>query len=131
MIDKKLFFTSLFLLFILIVLDTVFKVKSFYYFHPNADIFMHFLGGFGITTLAMSMLRYMKIDNKFNILLIIFFLSIFWEYIEFRMGRNILINTSFWFDTIIDLLMNALGGIMAYICFYKIPTQKSQKNLQK
>lgn len=127
--DKKLFFISLTLLIILIVLDTVFKIKSFYYYYPNTDVFMHFIGGFSITTLSISILHRLKMSNSLNILLMIFFVSIFWEYLEFIMGRNILIDSSFWLDTFIDLLMDALGGIMAYICFYKIPGRK--KNLQK
>ncbi len=126
--DKKLFFISLLLLILLITLDTIFKINSFYYFYPNTDIFMHLLGGFSITTLAISILRDIKMDNNINILLFIFFVSIFWEYIEFYLGKNIYINSNFLIDTIVDLLMNALGGIIAYICFYKI---KNQKNLQK
>lgn len=126
--DKKLFFISLSLLILLITLDTFFKVYSFYYFHPNADIFMHLLGGFSITTLAISILRDIRMDDSINILLFILFVSIFWEYIEFYIGKNVYINSNFWIDTIVDLLMNALGGIIAYICFYKI---RSQKNLKK
>ncbi len=126
--DKKLFFISLILLIILIVLDTVFKIKSFYYFYPNTDIFMHFMGGFAITTLSMAILNRLKMLNSVNILLMIFFVSIFWEYLEFLVGRNISINIKFWNDTVIDLLMDGLGGIMAYICFYK--TRGIKKNLQ-
>ncbi len=125
--NKKLFFTSLFILISLISFDTIAKVTSFYYFYPNADIFMHFIGGLSITGFAISVLRYMNMNNKINIFIIIFFISIFWEYVEFRIGRNILINKSFWIDTAIDLLMNALGGIIAYICFYKIPLRRKSQ----
>lgn len=125
--DKKLFFISLLLLILLITLDTIFKINSFYYFYPNTDIFMHLLGGFSITTLAISILRDIKMDNNINILLFIFFVSIFWEYIEFYLGKNIYINSNFLIDTIVDLLMNALGGIISYICFYKIQIQKKPK----
>lgn len=127
--DKKLFFTSLITLIILIILDTVFKIKSFYYFYPNIDIIMHFIGGFSITTLSIAILHRLRMANSLNIVLMIFFVSIFWEYLEFIVGRNIYVNISFWIDTLVDLLMDALGGIMAYICFYKIPLRK--KNLQK
>lgn len=126
--NKRLFFISLFLLILLISLDTVAKVSSFYYFYPNADIFMHFLGGFSIIAFAISILKYMKMYKSVNIFIIIFFLSFFWEYVEFRIGRNILINKSFWIDTAIDLLMNCIGGIIAYICFYKIPLIRKKKN---
>ncbi len=126
MSDKKLFFTSLIILVILISFDTIAKVSSFYYFYPNFDILMHFVGGLSITALAISILKYLKIYNSLNIIIIIIFISFFWEYVEFRVGKNVFINTSFWIDTSIDLLMNALGGIIAYICFYK-----KQKNLQK
>jgi hypothetical protein len=128
--DKKLFFTSLIILVLLISFDTIAKVSSFYYFYPNADIFMHFTGGLSITALAISVLRYTKMANKFNIFLVIILVSFLWEYIEFTIGKNVLINTRFWIDTFIDLLMNALGGIIAYICFYKIPLTQ-QKNLLK
>jgi hypothetical protein len=122
--NKKLFFANLFLLIVLISFDTIAKVTSFYYFYPNADIFMHFIGGLSITGVAIAVLRYMKMYNSINIFIIIFFLSILWEYVEFKIGRNILINKSFWIDTYIDLLMNSIGGIIAYICFYKIPSRR-------
>jgi len=127
MSNKKLFFTSLIMLILLITFDTVAKVSSFYYFYPNVDTLLHFIGGFSIVGLAISILRYMKMLSVVNIFIIILFMSIFWEYIEFKIGRNIFINKSFWIDTFIDLLMNALGGIMAYICFYKIPLNKKNK----
>lgn len=130
--NKKLFFISLTLLILLITFDTIAKVSSFYYFYPNADILMHFVGGLSITALAISILKYMKMNNKLNIFIIILFLSFFWEYVEFKVGKNVFINANFWIDTFFDLLMNALGGIMAYICFYKIPRSRVQKeNLQK
>lgn len=124
---KKLFFISLTLLVLLITFDTIAKVSSFYYFYPNADIFMHFVGGLAITTLAISILKYTKMNTKTNVFAVIFFISIFWEYVEFTFGKNVFINKSFWIDTGVDLLMNALGGIMAYIWFYKMP----RRNLQK
>ena len=125
--NKKLFFINLFLLISLISFDTIAKVTSFYYFYPNADIIMHLIGGLSLTGLAISVLKYVKMYNKINVFIIIFFLSIFWEYVEFRIGRNILINKSFWIDTTIDLLMNSIGGIIAYICFYKIPLKRKNQ----
>ena len=88
---------------------------------------MHFFGGLAITALAISILKYIKMNTKTNVFVVIFFISIFWEYVEFTFGKNVFINKSFWIDTGVDLLMNALGGIMAYICFHKMP----RKNLQK
>ena len=130
--NKKLFFISLILLIILITFDTIAKVSSFYYFYPNADVLMHFVGGLSITALAISMLQYMKMNTKLNIFIVIFFISIFWEFVEFSVGKNVFINANFWIDTGVDLLMNALGGIMAYICFYKMPQNRARKeNLQK
>ncbi len=125
--NKKLFFINLFLLISLISFDTIAKVTSFYYFYPNADIIMHLIGGLSLTGVAISVLKYQKMYNKVNIFIIILFLSIFWEYVEFRIGRNILINKSFWIDTTIDLLMNSIGGIIAYICFYKIPSKRKNQ----
>lgn len=125
--NKKLFFINLFLLILLISFDTVAKVTSFYYFYPNADIIMHFIGGFSIIGISIPFLRYMKMYSSINILIIIFLISIFWEYVEFNIGRNIFINKSFWIDTAIDLLMNSVGGIIAYICFYKIPLRRKNQ----
>lgn len=127
MTNKKLFFISLSLLILLISFDTIAKVTSFYYFYPNADIFMHFIGGLSITGVSISILKYMKMCSGINILFIIFFISIFWEYVEFTIGRNIFINKSFWIDTSVDLLMNSIGGIIAYICFYKIPSRRKNQ----
>lgn len=98
---------------------------------------MHFIGGLSITALAISILKEIKMINTLNIFIVIILISILWEYIEFEIGKNIFINKSFWIDTYIDLLMNALGGIIAYIWFYKIPLKRishkdhQQKNLQK
>ncbi len=131
--NKTLFFISLILLILLITFDTIAKVSSFYYFYPNADIVMHFIGGLSITALAISILKYMKMSNRMNIFIVIFCLSIFWEYVEFKIGRNVFVNANFWIDTFFDLLMNALGGIMAYICFHKTPQNRlnRKKNLPK
>lgn len=88
---------------------------------------MHFIGGFSIIGISIPFLRYMKMYSSINILIIIFLISIFWEYVEFNIGRNIFINKSFWIDTAIDLLMNSVGGIIAYICFYKIPLRRKNQ----
>ena len=94
---------------------------------------MHFIGGLSITALAISILKYMKMSNRMNIFIVIFCLSIFWEYVEFKIGRNVFINANFWVDTFFDLLMDALGGIMAYICFHKTPQNRlnRKENLPK
>lgn len=125
--DKKLFFISLSMLFLIVSFDTFAKIYSFYYYYPNTDIIMHLLGGFSITSLGISILRYMKMNNTINIFMVIILISIFWEYVEFSVGKNVFVNKSFWIDTFIDLLMNALGGIISYICFYKIQIQKKPK----
>lgn len=125
--NKKIFFINLLLLILLISFDTFAKFTSFYYFYPNTDILMHLIGGFSIIGVSIPILRHVKMYSSTNILIIIFLISMFWEYIEFTIGRNIFINKSFWIDTTVDLLMNSIGGIIAYICFYKIPMMKKHQ----
>jgi hypothetical protein len=118
--DKKLFFISLTILIFLISADTLAKLNSFYYYYPRVDMIMHFVGGFSVTGLVLSIFRYKKINNVYNIFFVLFLISIIWEFAEFKAGRVMLLNASFWSDTASDLLMDSVGGIIAYICFHKI-----------
>lgn len=107
-----------------------FKIYSGYHWF---DIPMHLTGGFVIGLITIGIVRavlgsekYEKTPQLLITLLGAFVVGIAWEVIEAYYGVSVLYGGNFWFDTIKDLLLDTLGGILSYICFHP----QKQKNLK-
>ncbi len=137
MILKKPLF--LFLFFIVLVIGILHQIAIRYYLYWTLDwfdILMHFLGGFWIafatvwTIIFSDYFRFFQNKNfRFFILasfLSAFVIGIFWEIFEYTY------DITFWadgyvFDTVKDLVMDSLGGIVASLFLYKVYKKRLQK----
>lgn len=81
------------------------------------DIPVHFLGGI-VAGLGLYVLRDLRVlDRSFSISLIkvlacVFVVAVAWEVFEYSIGYPVI--EFFWSDTLIDLAMGLLGGLVAY-----------------
>lgn len=74
------------------------------------DVFMHFLGGVALATLAVGILRRRQ-PLSFAVFLAIAFVA--WEVFEYVFG--VPRESNYQFDTALDILMDTLGAIFVYI----------------
>ena len=96
-----------------------------YYLYHWFDIPMHISGGFAVGLIAIALLRVIyvgvayekKIQFVFMLALTIL-VGIAWEAFETYFKTSVMYGGNYWFDTIKDLLMDTLGGILSYICFH-------------
>ncbi len=105
-----------------------FQIYSGYHWF---DIPMHLAGGFTIGLLSIGVVRaYLsaeRYERGYSLLFVVvgvLFVGIVWEMLEAYFKVAILYGGNYWFDTIKDLLMDTLGGILSYICFH--PHTKKQ-----
>ena len=88
-----------------------FAVADFLYWHYVwFDTIMHFLGGLAIGTFVAALLTHFR---PVRYVLGVALLSVGWEVFEFYFAHTVHAR-NFYFDTSVDLLMDALGGIAAY-----------------
>jgi hypothetical protein len=73
------------------------------------DVFMHFLGGIALATLAVGLLRSRR-PLSFAAFLTVAFIA--WEVFEYVFG--VPREANYQFDTALDILMDTLGAIVVY-----------------
>ncbi len=96
---------------ILALLEKLALADFLYWHYVWFDTVMHFIGGLALGTFVAALLpRFRPILYVLGVAL----LAIGWEVFEFYFGTN-LHASNFYFDTSVDLLMDALGGIVAYV----------------
>lgn len=108
-------------------------LNEWLFYHWWADIVLHFAGGFWIFLLARYIFEHYKLEisgEHRNIAKIFIFISfvafvgVLWELFEFILDRYI-VHTGFTYlarvfeDTLLDLLMDILGGITAFLLYFK------------
>lgn len=135
---KKPFFTASGCLFILLILNDLATKLALYSWFKWIDIPFHILGGFGVGLACIGLLRmvfqkekYLNSPQFLYTLLLTLLVGVIWEVTEAYYDVSVLFGGNFWFDTIKDLLMDTLGGILSYICFHPIPNNSKIKKLQK
>jgi len=131
----SIFFKSLLSVFIFWAIVVSTWIIGLIYFLPFKywwfDVVMHFLGGLWVLSLILFLQNRFAIDlnakNHFFAPLFVFvglvvFAGVVWEFLEFMVDRHIL-KTGFTFmrgvyeDTLIDLLMDILGGAFGAVIY--------------
>jgi uncharacterized membrane protein YjdF len=134
---KKPFFTAaIAMFFLLLINDTAMRLYLFSGY-PWIDIPLHILGGFSVGLAVIGLLRivyntreaYNQAPKLLYIVIGTLFVGIAWEYVEWYYHASVAFGGDFWFDTYKDLLMDTLGGILSYICFYQ-NQNKTQQQIQ-
>ncbi len=122
---KKPFFAATVCLFLLLFLNQVATSLYLYAEYPLIDVPMHFLGGFSVGLASTGLLRMFYRSERFvrspqflYIMIMTISVGVLWEYVEYYYDVSVAFGGNFWFDTIKDLLMDTLGGILSYICFH-------------
>ena len=122
---KRPFFAASACLFVLLVLNDVAVRLALYSGYPYIDIPFHFLGGFSVGLASIGLLRIVFKGDRYRTsplllytVLLTLFVGISWEVVEAYFKVSVLFGGDFWFDTVKDLLMDTLGGILSYICFH-------------
>ena len=112
---KKIIFSLIYLAILFSVSQFIFNPANLFYEIWWLDIPMHVLGGLGVASLAISILKYKNIETTFWKIIIPFFvIAVAWEIYEYV---NSLYGTYIWggwFDTIKDIFNGFIG---AYISF--------------
>ena len=116
---KHLFILGSLFSLLVLMFDRVGNYFNLYYFYPNFDIPMHFLGGFAVGFLALALLSKIKKIKLFYQIIIVLFIGIIWEVLEYYFKVSVLYGGNFYTDTALDLIIDTLGGILSYICFYR------------
>lgn len=81
-----------------------------YWRYPWFDLPMHFLGGLALASLAIGFLHELKPKTYIVFMIIVAF---GWELFELVIGTDREANYAF--DTALDILMDTLGMVLAYI----------------
>jgi hypothetical protein len=122
---KEPFFTASFFLVVLLILNTIATKLSLFSPYKWIDIPLHVLGGFCVGLFAIGLFKfffkeetYLKSKQFLYIVIMVLFVGVAWEVVEAYFKVSILFGGNFWFDTVKDLLMDTLGGILSYICFH-------------
>jgi hypothetical protein len=103
----------------------IIALQFFLYWKYNwFDIPMHFLGGVCVA-LGFGILPFFRIrlkeayDTLLTYVAVVLVVGLFWEVFEIVGGVNV-IDEYFVGDTLIDLLMDILGGMLGYVLVHRL-----------
>ncbi len=106
----------------LFVLDTVARLFYFYWTIWWMDIVNHFIGGM-VVTFFFALFPFVRKGSLkqtfFNFLFIIVTVGVLWEVFEFVFGLTNTTEIGYTKDTIIDMIMDTLGMVVAYFYLTK------------
>lgn len=117
----KQIISSLVYLVLLFCLSTfVFDPTHLYYEIPLLDVPMHFLGGFGVASLALSIAAYKKYPLKLSQVFVAYlFVAVAWELYEFIVDMVRVAPWNGWSDTLSDIVNGGVGAWVAYFFLKK------------
>lgn len=107
-----------------LIIHAVIILSGTYYSHPLIDIPMHFLGGFAVASMFVSLLKIaedkkiLKINKPLRFLFVISFvvlIAVGWEFFEYLLEASLNFKSQLSIaDTMGDLLFGLLGAIASY-----------------
>lgn len=136
---KSLKFALIFLTGIFIV-HAIAGIYDWFFRYWWLDIILHFAGGFWVFVMARYGMQHYRIEitgpkkelvRFFIFVSFVTFLGVLCEFYEFIFDRYIVF-TGFTYlpgtfeDTLLDLVMDILGGITAYILYFKTQNTETQ-----
>lgn len=119
MLKSRYFIPSFSVLALVGILHWIASAHGYYWTVDWYDIMMHFLGGAWVALVALwiadsfprfSIMRYASLRN---ILLFVFAFGVAWEIFELIMCFSDPSMPDYKLDTVIDLIMDTLGGLVA------------------
>lgn len=126
---RREFLTIIFLLSVFLLFLHLFALRfSLYWSIPSLDMIVHFVGGFTIVLLVLSLFFYNQ-KSIFSLttlsLVISLLFSLGWELFENKIGFTFS-SDNFASDTASDILLGVLGGFMAAL-FAKMISRKEDE----
>jgi len=91
--------------------------RAYYWTISWYDIMMHFLGGVWVALFALWIFSSRKISflpthiSFLQIVSLVICVGIVWELYEIMFGLTFVSDPEYWGDTILDLVMDTIGGI--------------------
>jgi hypothetical protein len=117
---KPIISSVLYLIILLALSEFVFDPTHLYYELPWLDIPMHVMGGFGVTSLIMSVALYTKKNlHLYQIILLFLCVAIGWELYEYAHDLMLVREWNGWSDTVSDIINGILGSLAAYFLLKK------------
>lgn len=117
---KQIITSALYLLTLFIVSKYVFDPANLYYELKWLDIPMHIMGGFGVASLASSILSYRGVRVSFTKLLIAYsVVAVAWEMYEYTQDLSSYQDWNGWIDTCSDYINGLIGTAVAYLLLRK------------
>jgi len=136
------------LLIFILIFHIIASINSWYWVYTWLDMPMHFLGGFWLATVFITLNSKLKIQNSelsglpnylITIVITLGFVAligVFWEFFEF--GYDVLISSKGYFaatqqgtaDTMSDLFFDLLGGLM-FLTIHKYFLKNNDAKIQQ
>lgn len=117
---KHIILSTLFLVILFLLSRYVFEPSYLYYELRWLDIPMHILGGFGVASLTIAILRYKGVNTSYLSLVLSYtFVALVWEVWEYSNGLAFYVDWKGWFDTAKDFIGGFLGMSVAYLFIRK------------
>ncbi len=125
MLKSRYFLPSFLTLVIVALLHWIASDYGYYWTVDWYDIMMHFLGGLWTALFVIwisdsfpsfGLGRFISLRN---ILLWTIAVGVAWEVFELVMGFSDLLMSDYWSDSILDLIMDTIGGFAAFKVFKK------------
>ena len=116
MVKSAYFLPSFLLLLVIATLHWIGSDIGLYETTSWFDIIMHFLGGAWVSGAALWLAAVYLPDNRLylvsvrNLVLCAIAVGIAWEVFELLMGWTVLDMPNYWGDSILDIVMDTMGG---------------------
>ncbi|PJE74440.1 MAG: hypothetical protein COV01_00165 [Candidatus Taylorbacteria bacterium CG10_big_fil_rev_8_21_14_0_10_41_48] len=117
MFFNRYFVPSFALIIIIALLHYLALDRAYYWTISWYDIMMHFLGGVWVALFALWIFSSRKISflpthiSFLQIVSLVICVGIVWELYEIMFGLTFVSDPEYWGDTILDLVMDTIGGI--------------------
>ena len=112
---KKIIYSLIYLAIVFSVSQFIFDPMKLYYEIWWLDIPMHILGGLGVASLAISVLKYFKMEVTFYKIIASFLVvAILWEIYEYVYSLYGTYIWGGWLDTIKDIIDGFIGACISY-----------------
>ena len=123
------FYFSLFVAFLIIMVNHFAGIYQIYWLLSWFDIPMHIAGGFMVGLFAQTGLDHLNINKKRNVCTILFVIlvGVVWEFAEWYFGATSGLGLVSRFDTIKDIIDDIIGGALSIWFWHFIFNKKNTK----
>ena len=127
--NRALFWIQAFLLLCIGVCHAYALSHDTYWYFPILNRVMHFSGGVWVALASLWILAYVGGDTGFaRLIVIVMLVSLGWEVFEVAIGMTH--EANYVVDTVLDLIMDFLGGVVGFILARPLLTSRGTMSAQ-